>query len=297
MKLGLSKLEIKVLQNLCRNPSTVTSLARAMSISKSLVSKVVKQLTALNLVRIERKGTEKVINLSFSSHAEVFRSLYFSRPNAKIENWLSGKTIETLIVIVQRNKATMNELAEECNCSKPTLYKIIYNLKAAGVLSETNGYYSVSDALVRAFAQAFADSIRGVIAKNIVDFELFYRSGKNVLVRTPLKLKHPFYLTGLSRLIELGLQAIPTGYLDYYFNLDETVANISIEGAVVHALLMSREHFDTEKPLITIFIKQNSGKLNWFKLNQLAEKYGVGNKLHEVRAALDLHEKLVEYNE
>lgn len=297
MKLGLSKLEIKLLQVLCRDGSTVTRLAAALGISKSLVSKVVKQLSALNLIRAERKGTEKAINLSFSSHAETFRSLYFSRQNAKIENWLAGKTIETLIVIAQRNKVTMKELVQECNCSKPTLYKIIYNLKAAGVLSETNGYYFVSDVLVRDFAEAFANSIRWLITKEVKEFESIVRIGKHCIIRTSQTLKPPFYLTGVSKLMELGLKAIPTNYSDYYFNLDEAEKVISTEEAVVHALLMSREHFDTEKPLITIFIKQNSGKLNAFELRQLADRYGVKNKLYEIKAALDLHEKLREYDE
>lgn len=294
MSIKLSKTEVVLLENACRNSGNLAGLASASGLKLSFASRVVKSLEGKGMLQSNRGAEGKVIELSPASHAQAFKELYFSRPNAGIEAWLSGKALDVLASIGEG--ASVERLERECSCSRPTIFRILKNLKSAGVLAKTSFGYKVSDEWVSRFAREYAANIALELAESFGGESTVTSIRKHVLVRN-LRGKAPAFAheTGLRALQKLGLQVIPTDYKEYYFNLDGKEHELGAEENVVHALVLAKTpNFAADQTAIAIFLKQNR-QLNYRKLKRLAQDYGVEQLLQEMRTAVGYYEKMREY--
>ena len=296
MNANLSTADLKVVILLCNKSFNAGELAVALKVKASFVSRLLKQLVQLGLVSVEKQGTSKIVSLSNAGHAQAFKKLYSSRPRLGIEKFFSGKAIEILIPLTG-GELTYRELKPEINCSRSTFFKIKKRLGGVGALNEVNGKYSIPDPLVMEFIVQYADNLQLILQKGLVGFAISKRVGKHVLIKTESeKVPEYFVPTGMTRLVEEGLQIIGTGQQEYYFNLNEETRKISIEEAFVHALAISVLERRSEFILLGIFLKQRGSTLNPILLKKAVEKYGVEKELAEIRRTLDLSEKLREYN-
>ena len=98
MSLKLSKSEIRALRQVCRQEGTVSELAAKLGTKESFMSRVLRSLGEKGLVETKKDGVAKTVRLSVASHAQNFKLLSDSRPDAKIENWLSGFAMDILVV-------------------------------------------------------------------------------------------------------------------------------------------------------------------------------------------------------
>ncbi|MEW6329300.1 MAG: winged helix-turn-helix domain-containing protein [Candidatus Micrarchaeota archaeon] len=296
MKLNLSKLEILALQRLCGQEYAAGALSSALGVKKSFFSRLLKGLTEKGLVLTEKQGTEKLIRLSPASHAQSFMKLYHTRPNARIEHWLSGRSIELLIVVASSGEGADTKLIlEECVCSRQTAYKIIRLLMGAGVISRNTekGRIKITDSYVGDFASAYADNIQLLMQKEAKGFNVSVRVRKHVVLRTDAKDVPPYFSeTGINALAKSGLEANLTSYSDYYFNLDGKKRDISLEEAFAHAMLLSTLPQHVDKPLLKIFYSKNKRKMNPRTLNTLAKRYLVMGIFDEIRRAAEDYEKM-----
>jgi len=296
MKLNLSKLEILALQPVCDTDYSAGALAQKLGVKKSFFSRLLKELSDKGLVLAEKRGTEKIIRLSPASHAQSFRSLYQTRPNVKIEEWLSGRTMGILILMTGREGWTPFELLlEEGGCSKPTIYKLLKTLSGVGVIANAKGRgYKIGDSYVEDFAKKYADNLQRLMQKQAKGFNTSIRIRKHVVVRTDAKEVPPYFCeTGLNALVKADLEANLTSYSDYYFNLDGKKCKISLEEAFVHSLLFSAlPQYIADIILLKIFFAKNKGQMNKALLEKMAEKFNVKSQLYEVRRAAEDYQKM-----
>ena len=296
MLLRLTKQEALALTHLCRGPSTVSGLASSLGAGESFASRLVHSLEEKGLAAAERKGVGKTVRLSDLPHAQAFRRLYDSRPQARIEEWVSGHSIEVLIVLLD-NGAKAEALLSECACSKPSLYKVLNSLIAVGVVGKTEwGAFRIVDRSVSEFTEGFANGVQLQMQKQLHGHNVGIRVRKHVLVRSDAK-EAPawFAATGISLLADKGLEAVQTSYSDYYFNLDGRKREIGVEEAFIHALLLTTVQQHQDKPVLAIFLNKNWKRLNQEKLWELARSYHVENDFKELVTAIGYHVKLREW--
>ncbi|MEK6843674.1 MAG: MarR family transcriptional regulator, partial [Candidatus Micrarchaeota archaeon] len=82
------------LEQFCKGSLDAGQLAQKLDKKSSFISRVLKKLQEKGLVT--RSGRE--ISLSIAAHAQAFKKLHDSRPNAKIEEWLLGNSMSALLV-------------------------------------------------------------------------------------------------------------------------------------------------------------------------------------------------------
>ncbi len=298
MDFKLSKLELRALSVLCSGGLPAGELAVRLGASKSLVSRVVASLGNKGLVDLERQGTRKLVSLSPRQHAQAFKRLRESRPQASLEDWLSGWALDVLVVMGWGNGASMERLVRECSCSKNTIGRIITALSGVGIVARRGGAWMVYDSLADDFANAFADYARQEMQSSLDGhFTVLKRVRKHVVIRTDSKrIPGSFVLTGLAFFIEQGLEVIRADYSDYYFNLCSAAPVLSPEERFIHALLISTI-IPVNKPLLAVVFRRWHFKLR--ELKRLAEEYAaygeISKELEQIRVAMDYHEKLRDY--
>ena len=292
MKLSLSKLEILTLEQLCEGPKSAKSLSELLSAKLSFVSRVLASLKNKRLIFIERKE-QKVVSLSIASHAQAFKRLYESRPDGKIEHWLSGMAMDILILLSEDKEVPMDLLLEEAYGSPPTVYKYLKRLYGAGAVNKSQKGLIVADSIVRIFANEYAGNIRLKLCEGISGIAAIARIRKHVIIRTTSENVPPqFAATGMTYLISKGLKANPTAYRDYYFELDGVGRVLDVEIAFIHALSLTLSQQQQDMPLLAAFLFENLGKIRLRWLKQLAKTYNVEAKLEELITSVTYYERM-----
>ncbi len=289
MWLNFSKIEIMILEWLCEGSASPGELTVSLGKKNSFISRALGKL-------IEKGMASKsghAVSLSASAHAQGFKKLYDTRPNAKIENWLCGSSMDVLIALADFESGVEPEtLAREIDCSKPTMFKILKLLYGVGVASKLGSRVLIGDAFVRDFAESYANSLQQLLVSRAHGHNVSIRVRKNVVVRTDAKEVPSFFSeTGINALAGLGLAATKTSYNDYTFNLGMTVAKVGAEEAFVHALLLTTIQQHQDKTVLALFLMKNRGRLSIAQLRKLAKEYHVEGELATMRQALDYAEK------
>jgi len=299
MKLKLSKQEVLALKLLCAGSLSAGGLASALGAKKPFATRLLRSLEEKSLVSVERKGTEKRVSLAeFSAAGSAFKKLAESRPKARIEEWLSGSALDALAILASRESVSMEFLKRESDCSLPTLYKTLRALSSAGVVLADGGRARVTDGLVRAFADSFADALQNNALHGSGGYTVLVRAGKNVVFRTDstaFESKQGFQLTGMSKLAP-ALKVIPTGYRDYYFRLGKRVEKLASEDFFVHALLLSTlPQHAPDKAILALYFKQEGRKFDKAELKTLAKTFAVEGELEALKTAVGYYEKIKDY--
>lgn len=293
MLLRLSEKELLALERLTSGDATAGQLASSLGMKGSALSRLLKSLGEKGLVLTERRGTTKVVKLSPASHAQDFRKLYESRPKAQIEEWLSGSAMGILIPASQDEGMEMARLPEEAGCSRPTAYRALNALYAAGVAAKYENRVRITDPLVRAFASSYADNLQRVLQKQVHGINVSVRVRGHVILRTDAaKVPEYFSETGISALAKQGLEARLTDYRDYYFNLGGKPRQLEIEEMFIHALVLAALPQHQDRPLLTMFFAKSGKRLEPGKLRLLAKEYHVEGQLDEVRRFAESYKKM-----
>jgi len=291
MPLKLSKSEIRALREVCLQECTVSELAVLLGKKESFMSRVLRSLAEKGLVEIKKEGVKKIVRLSVASHAQTFKLLSDSRPDAKIEKWLSGFALD--ILVVSADGAETSLILEETGCTAATLYKVLNSMLSAGVLLWKNGRVEITDELLKKFVNSYADNLQLMIQRNAKGFNTSIRVRKNVVLRTDAKDVPPYFTqTGLPALAKSGLEATLTSYNDFYFNLDRQKRDLSTEESFIHALLLTtlQQHQDT--PVLAIFYAKNKSRLDRRRVKRLAKRYMVEGALDEIMQKVEFHNKM-----
>ncbi len=284
MWLNLSKNEILTLEALCKDSQSPGELAGKLGKKGSFVSRVLGKLDEKGLIARERRE----IKLSPASHAQNFKILFDSRPNAKIEDWLRGNAMDVLILMTNSLEGTeFNLIEEKADCSKPTLYKVLKLLYSAGVIAKEGKTIQITDRVLGQFIGAYAENLQLRILSEVRGYNVSIRVRKHVILRTDAPNVPDFFSeTGINALAKMGLEANLTSYKDLYFNLDRVKRTPGAEEAFIHALRLTTLQQHQDKPLLALFMAKNAGKLDVGKLRRLGKEYLVEGDLDVLRNAV-----------
>ncbi len=291
MNIKLSKLEIRALCKICQNPASASQLSDQLGAKASSASRIIAKLKEKGLIDTEKAHTTKTIKLSIASHAQRFKLLFDSRPEAKIEIWLSGYATDILISCA--DGASTEQILTETGSSRTTLYKTLKAMQSAGVILWKDGQVKISDPLLKEFAAAYADNLQLIIQRQATGHNVSIRVRKNVVLRTDANNVPPYFTkTGISALAKKGLEALLTSYGDYYFNLNQEKKDLGTEECFIHSLLIATIKSHSDMPVLTIFFAKNRGKLNLRALKKYAKEYLVEGALEDIRQKTEFYERM-----
>ncbi len=290
----MSKSEIVVLKQLCGGNATAGELAQAMGSNPAFVSRLIKSLCGKGLLSITLDGTFK--RLALSEKGLSFKQMYYYRKDSGIERWLSGRSLELLVLAAGSGdcRVSLDLVVREMSFSKPTLYAVLRKFRAAGIASVDGTFIIVSDRMVAKFANDFADGLVAAKFGALGGFGISLRLRKHAVLRIDRELGADFSLTGLNALANKGLGFIKTTYNDYYFSIDGRKRELPIEECFVHALLLATLPQHQDFPLLAGFLKTASERrlLDLKRLRQLARDYYLEGKLVELQNAVSYAEKI-----
>ncbi|MFH1306819.1 MAG: hypothetical protein ABIH83_04175 [Candidatus Micrarchaeota archaeon] len=297
MLLKLSKPEMLLLKQLCAQTLTPGQLAKLLNLKKSFIARILHSLSEKGLILASKQGTAKQIRLSPASHAQNFKKLSDSRPDAKMELWLCSKAMDILILASHSEGGiNISLLQNEMNCSKPTMYKILNSLYSAGVAAKYGQIIKITDPLLSKFSNSYADNIQLKLQKKASGHNTSIRIRKHVVLNSDAQEVPSFFSkTGICALAEAGLEANISSYKDFYFNLDAKKRNLSMEESFIHALLISTLAQHPDLPLLILFFAKNMRRLDIAFLKKLAKQYSVEAKFEELRQAAGYYEKLRDF--
>ena len=106
MNIKLKKSEIKALRQLCTRDDSIAQLSAKLEAKPSFTSRVLDGLKKKGLVEFSKTGAMKIVRLSSASHAQYFKLLSDSRPQASIEEWLSGYAMDILVAALAGTEVT-----------------------------------------------------------------------------------------------------------------------------------------------------------------------------------------------
>ena len=290
VKLKLSRHEVLALIKLMEKPMKVSELADSLKVKRSFASRLVKDLEGKDFIIAKKEWNQKTISLSQYDHVESFKKLYNSRPDAHIEDWLSGTAMD--ILISMNDGESFLPLIVDAECSAPTLYKFLNKFYSAGIVSHQGKKYVLSDANVKDFVKSYVGRITSKLLGNI-GYSNLVRAKTHVLIRTKsTEIPQFFIKTGLTYIIGHGVEARATEYNDYYFKISGMNRGVSKTDALIHALALSNSKEDYPILAKYLLILMNETTVNARLLKSEAELYGVESGLNELMIATGYYEKL-----
>jgi len=286
----LSKSEIKVLALLCKKGLSIKELSVGLDVKPSFLFRVLSSLSSKMLVSVAKRGITKYIGLSQASHAQNFKRLFESRPNVNFGMLISGSAMNILIILGKG--ADMDMIMREANCSKTTLYKILYNLSSAGLLRRDKERIELSDPLLNLFAESYADNMQLILQKGL-SVSNSVRIRNHVIIRTDAKTVPEFFSeTGITALSKEGFEANLTSYQDFYFSLNERKTEIGLEESLIHAVALTAAQQHQDMPALSLFFAKNASRFDIRALRKLAKDYSVEDELNEIRQKAEFYEKM-----
>lgn len=290
IKLGV--LELKALSALVEEGASVGGLAERLGASAGLASRAVSGLLDKGFVVVSREGVRKLVSLSDAGHARAFKRLMQSRPNAGVEEWLSGSALDVLVVASGSEGAARWIMESECACSAATVAKIVGRLRAAGVAVKTGeGGLVITDELVKGFANAYADWLQFRGQEGLHGYNVSVRVRKHVILRSQARQVPDFFVvTGMTALINAGLDMVPTSYADYYYSIDGRKRVLQLEEQFAHALVLaSLTRHAGDRAGLALFIATRRN-LNNRLVGEAAKRFLVTGLYYELRRINELKE-------
>ena len=146
--------------------------------------------------------------------------------------------------------------------------------------------------MCRGFANAYADWLQQNAAKGLHGYNVSIRVRKHVVMRSEAKPpREGLAVTGLTALIQSGLQLQPTSYTDYYYDLSGRKSKLRIEEQFAHALLLATLPQHAADRTALSFFLAGRNDLNYRLLSQEVKLYYVSGIYEELRRVNELVEK------
>lgn len=236
---ALSEPEITIVRAIS-NYSTlsVREISGIAGKSESSVSQGVKGLLRNGIVRIQRKGMKKYIEISDRNYAISLLEMIKARPYIPWEKILSNSNIAILF-----NKI-MGENTFDYGLSRASLWRGIRNLSMYGMLNRDDEEKLFMDRYLWHFISEYFDhvSMKYLLEKLPKDAIIIWRDGYRCLYRIrdlPDKESKKFpsstLHTGVSALPDYGIQLMTS---DSYFYYGPKLESLSVEDIIIHTLLV-----------------------------------------------------------
>jgi biotin operon repressor len=281
---AFNKTELQLLKELAKGKQSLLQIKRRLQIKSAFLSRNLKKLQQKGIIQTTAEGNRKYAYFSETKHASLLRDLLLSYDFMDWENILSGKSIEILL-------QTLDDDGDLSSFSGATLWRYIKELKARGIITETQkGYrintrFSILADFLKEYERYFVTKISKTLSENSV---ILWQKDMEFLVRVPKSTEAPpgdFHKTATSLFSRYNLPLFSE--FDVYFH-STTKKTIKPEDAVLHTLLIEpgNVRYSTYALLL---LKKEEKQIDKKYLLREAECVGLENQIEGMLEFLQTH--------
>lgn len=285
---AFSKPELQILRELTKGKQSLPEIKTSLLLKPALLSYNLKKLQIKGLIQTTEQGNRKYAYFSETKHASLLRDLLVAHDFMDWENILTGKAIDILFQTLNANEGNLSGF------SNATLWRYLKDLKARGIIAETQKRYQISPRFqvlidfLKEYQQYFANKISKTLSEKAV---ILWQEDMEFLVRVPKSAKTPsedFLKTATSIFPQHGLPLFSE--FDIYFYSKNKRA-IKPEDAILHTLLV--EPGDVRYTTYALLLlKKTQKEIEKKYLLTEAEKFGLKNHVIGMFDFLETHRRL-----
>lgn len=254
----------------------VGEVAQALDSLYPVASRVVASLGRKGLVNVSRRGYSKMVSLSDTVHARLFKRLLAEFGYMNLERILSGSSLEVLSHILD-GPLSRRELVERSCFSDSTVKASLRRLRGVGVVTSRERYrYALNTRfrLLGDFIEDFRIYLNLKVAEKFaVDAVILWQSGEEFIIRTEAERSEPgFFQTATTAFHRYRVELLLPRQRYYFYSPYKKW--LRVEDVILHTLLLDR---DSTKIILSVLLlwEKNRKKLRVEYLAEEAEKYGL----------------------
>jgi len=282
---AFSKEELQILRELTKGKLSLPEVKKSLSVKSALLSYYLKKLQKKGLIETTAQGNRKYAYFIQTKHASLLRDLLISYDYVDWENILWGKTIEILFQILTSKEDNLSSF------SKATLWRYLKELKARGIITETQRRYQINPRFavlidfLNEYQQYFANKLSKTLSENSV---IFWQENMEFLVRVPKAAKptsEDFRKTATSVFPQYDLPLFSEFDVYFYSTNEKTIRS---EDVMLHTLLIEPNNirYTTYALLLLRKVKK---QIDVTYLQKEAERLGLKNQIAAMLQFLETH--------
>jgi DNA-binding HxlR family transcriptional regulator len=282
---AFSKGELQILRELTKGKESLPEIRKSLSLKPALLSHNLKKLLKKGLIQTTEQGNRKYAYFSETKHASLLRDLLVAYDFMDWSNILTGKTIEILFQTLSKDAGNLSGF------SSATLWRYLKELKARGIITETQKKYKINLSLpvlidfVKEYKRYFVNKISKTLSENSV---ILWQGNMEFLVRAPRTAKPPsedFHKTATSIFDQYDLPLFSE--FDIYL-YSKNIRVIKPEDAILHTLLVEpgNVRYTTYALLL---LKKTQKEIDKTYLFKEAESLGLKNQVIGILEFLKTH--------
>jgi DNA-binding MarR family transcriptional regulator len=156
----LTQTELETLKEIVRSPASISELAKRVRTSQPTMTFMIGRLQKKGFVNVERQGMKKIVTLSQSKHAQLFKQILLEYPHVPWESILAFSGTMPLL---------RAENVTSVHASRITEWRALRNLMAHGIVSNNGTEVQASPRFhkVTEFIREYLSFINSTIAVNV----------------------------------------------------------------------------------------------------------------------------------
>jgi len=272
MRALVSRGDIRLIRYLsAQRPSMPSELSEATGLRRATVSRQLSLLSDLGLVRWERRGRAKIVELSDAKHTTLLRNMIIHSPNLRYEFLLSGKSLDVLAAIHLLHLSSLREIEHFSQVSHVTVIDLLSRYRQLGVVRKRDGRYrlGVRYGMLGEFLREFCSYTNLRMLRDAApDAAVVWERDRDVLFQCSDPLQERFQPSAFSAFPRFGVDLfVADGGYYFYSPRRERIGPAE---ALVHAILAAES--PRERSLILILMTKADFGMERFL--GLAKVYG-----------------------
>ena len=253
--------------------SSIRDLSTLLGKSESTISQTVNSLEEKGIVKTERHGMKKLVNISDQNYALSLREVFRAEPYVPWEETISNSNIVALF------KNITGEESFKFDVSSISIWRANHNLSMYGMYSNSSGKQPRNSNLSR-FISEYSDHVsrRYLMEKLPGDAIILWRSGYRCLykirdnaTRKPEILPNQTFPTALTVSPTYGIPFLTS---DLYYYHEPNLTALAGEDIILHTLLIDPES-QTYSTYALLLALKNGRNIDMNLLLEKSRKYKI----------------------
>ena len=254
--------------------SSICDLSTLLGKSESTISQTVNSLEEKGIVKTERHGMKKLVDISDQNYALSLRELLRAEPYVPWEETISNSNIVALF------KNITGEESFKLEISSISFWRANHNLSMHGMYSSSPGKQPLRNSNLSRFISDYSDHVsrRYLTEKLPGDAIILWRSGYRCLFkirdnakRKPEILPNQTFPTALTVSPTYGIQFLTS---DLYYYHDSNLTALAGEDIILHTLLIDPES-QTYSTYALLLALKNGRNIDMNLLLEKSRKYKI----------------------
>jgi DNA-binding MarR family transcriptional regulator len=271
----LNTLEVKTLENISYNPTSLSKISRQVNKSLSWTSLCIKHLEDAGYIEVEKRGVTHIASICRDSLGSSLRTLFHEGTDLDLEKVLGGQGLKILSYLLGIG-CTPDQLARCTGLSRRTVDNNMKSLAGMGIVRKDRNSKKYTLNQRHIFLKRFLEQYayhrnRIIVEEEMPEAVIVWQQNNRFLLSTKGDgQSNEFKRAAYTRLDEVGYEIIHIN--DYYLYDQLKVGDVEEEEALIQALLV-----DPKNPRVARFIKDSlrKKKIDRVVLVEWALSYGL----------------------